>query len=129
MHTTFVGIAVGNAAQRKDSSTNAPQPLRTKLNLSKYISGFRNQRQQSKVLPDAVTGRQRPGVNFINILCQEFMRADSKSVNIQSSHQYLFALLGSAGTKALSKKLIKLTPGVQFTNILQAAFHIKGPFK
>jgi len=36
--------------------------------------------------------------------------ADPKSVKIQSSCQYLFALLGSACVKAAHKMLIKLTP-------------------
>ena len=62
MHTTFVGIAVGNAPPRKDSATNPPQSPRTKLNLTKYISGLRNQRQQPKVLPEQVPGRQRLGL-------------------------------------------------------------------
>jgi len=33
-----------------------------------------------------------------------------KSVRIQSSQQYLFTLLGSSGTKAVRKMLMKLTP-------------------
>ncbi len=62
MQTPFVGISVGNAPQRKDSSTNQPQTSRTKLNLRKYISGLTNQRQQPKVLPEVVPGRQRLGL-------------------------------------------------------------------
>jgi len=38
------------------------------------------------------------------------MRADPKSIKIQSSHQYLFALLGSMVIKAARKTLVKLTP-------------------
>ncbi len=45
------------------------------------------------------------GVNFINILQAAFMRQDPKSVKIQSSYQYLFALLGSAPVEAVSKSL------------------------
>jgi len=51
----------------------------------------------------------RSCVNFINVLCTAFMSADPKSVKIQSSCQYLFALLGSTCLKALSKILMKLT--------------------
>jgi len=53
-----------------------------------------------------------PGVNFINILCSHFTCQDPQSVNIQSSCQYLFTLLGSEGIKAAHKTLMKLTPDV-----------------
>jgi hypothetical protein len=43
-------------------------------------------------------------------LCQAFMRKNPKSVKIQSSSQYLFALLGSAYVKAARKTLMKLNP-------------------
>jgi len=46
------------------------------------------------------------GVNFINILLE--MHTDPKSVKIQSSCQFIFALLGSVLLKALSKTLMKL---------------------
>jgi len=39
------------------------------------------------------------------------MRKSPKNVKIQSSRQYLFALLGYASVKALHKMLMKLTPG------------------
>jgi len=39
-----------------------------------------------------------------------------------SSHQCLFALLGSASAKAVCKTLVKLTPGVDLTHTLSAAF-------
>jgi len=45
-----------------------------------------------------------------------------KSVRIQSSCQYLFTLLGSTGVKAARRMLMKLTPGVDFYNILCATF-------
>jgi len=51
---------------------------------------------------------ERPGVNFINILCAAFMHSDTKSIEIQSSCQYLFTLLQSALIKAAQKILIKL---------------------
>jgi len=35
-----------------------------------------------------------------------------KSVRIQSSCQYRFTLLGSTGTKAARRTLMKLTPGL-----------------
>jgi len=43
-------------------------------------------------------------------LSKAFAQADPKRVRIQSSLQYLFALLGSAGIKAARKILMKLTP-------------------
>jgi len=42
----------------------------------------------------------------------QLLHADPKSANIQSSHQYLCALLGPTFIKALCKMLMKLTPGV-----------------
>jgi len=51
-----------------------------------------------------------PGVYFTNILFATFIHADPKSINIQSSCQYLFALWGSVLIKALHKMLVKLTP-------------------
>ncbi len=41
------------------------------------------------------------------------MREDPKSVKIQSSCQYLFALLGYASVKASRYMLMKLTPGTR----------------
>jgi hypothetical protein len=49
-------------------------------------------------------------------------RRDPKSVRTQSSHQYLFTLLGSTSVKAVRRTLMKLSPGVNFINILRAAF-------
>jgi len=48
-----------------------------------------------------------------------------KVQKIQSSHQHFFALLGSVHVKSALKILIKLTTGVNFTNILQTAFNYK----
>jgi hypothetical protein len=47
------------------------------------------------------------------------MRADHKKA-VKSS--VFFALLGSLHAKAARKTLVKSTPDVNFTNILQAAF-------
>ncbi len=46
-----------------------------------------------------------------------------KSVRIQSSCQYLFTLLGSTGVKAECRTLMKLTPGVNFINMLICSFY------
>ncbi len=51
-------------------------------------------------------------------LCTCFKRPDPKSEKRQSSHQCLFALLGSALVKAVRKMLMKSTPVVNLTNIL-----------
>jgi len=45
-----------------------------------------------------------------------------KAYKRQSSHQYLFVLWGSGRAKVAPGKLMKLTPGVNFTSILCAAF-------
>jgi len=59
-----------------------------------------------------------PGVKFIIILHAAFTRADSKSVKIQLSCQYLFALLGSVSIKAGRKMLMKLTPMYVYCKLL-----------
>ncbi len=50
-------------------------------------------------------------LNFINVLCTAFTPIAPKSVRIQSSFQYIFMLLGSTGTKAAGRTLMKLTLG------------------
>ncbi len=50
------------------------------------------------------------GLNFTNSLSAAFMLVDPKSVKIQLSHKYLFTLLGSTGTKAARRTLMKLSP-------------------
>jgi len=42
-----------------------------------------------------------------------------KSIRIQSSCQYLFMLLGSTGTKAARRALMKLTPDVWVSYIIR----------
>ncbi len=41
---------------------------------------------------------------------------------MQLSHQYFLTLSGSASVKAVRKTLVKLTPGLNFINILPTAF-------
>jgi hypothetical protein len=50
-----------------------------------------------------------PVVDFSNVQPTAFALVHPKSVRIQSSCQYLFTLLGSTGTKAARKTLVKLT--------------------
>jgi len=45
----------------------------------------------------------------------------------QSSRQCHLALLGPTSVKGARKTLVKLTPGVNFTNILRKAFMRKDP--
>jgi len=52
-----------------------------------------------------------------------FMCADPKSVKRQSSHQCLFAILGSAQVKAAHKTLVKLNPGVNIWNFIRDDFY------
>jgi hypothetical protein len=64
-------------------------------------------------VPD-VEGAVMAGRNLGSIsptcVCAAFTGADPKNVKIQSSCQYLFALLRSACVKSASKMLMKLTP-------------------
>jgi len=65
--------------------------------------------------------KSKPGLNFTNIFTRSFYASRSQKRKIQSSLKYLFTLLGSACIKALSKMLVKSTPGVNFINIQWAA--------
>jgi len=60
---------------------------------------------------------KRAGVDFINILCAQITKAqkDSKVVS-------LFCAFGKYSIKAVHKKLMKLTTGDDFINILCAPF-------
>ncbi len=59
--------------------------------------------------------RSKSMVNFTNILQATFTRADPQKKTAKLS--VFFALSGSAHLKASSRKLMKLTPGVNFTDI------------
>ncbi len=61
---------------------------------------------------------QDPGLNFINVLCTAFTHVDPKCTKRRLSQQCHLALLGPMSVKAACKTLVKLTPGVNFTNIL-----------
>ncbi len=58
----------------------------------------------------------------ISLTClpKAFTCSDLKCIKIQWSHQYLFALLGPARIKAA--QLMKLTPWVNFINVLRPSF-------
>jgi len=61
---------------------------------------------------------------------QCFMRSfnahrSRKRIKTVKSSVYLFTLLGSAGAKAVYRILIKLTPGINFINILRPSLHMK----
>ncbi len=67
-------------------------------------------------------------VNFTNVLQSSFYaRRFRKSTKIQLSHQYLFTLSGSESVKAVRRTLMKLTTGVNFTNVLLAGFALTDP--
>ncbi len=63
-------------------------------------------------------------LSLISPIClhKALVLANLKSAKRQLSHQFLFALLGSACTKASYKMLVKSIHVVNFINILQAAF-------
>jgi len=60
-------------------------------------------------------------------LHEAFTHKEPKIAKRQPSHQCLLVLLESAIEKVTCKKLMKLTPGEDFTNILCAAFMCKEP--
>jgi len=51
-----------------------------------------------------------------------FTLVDPKSIKKIDNFTVIFTLLGSARVKAEHKTLMKLRPGVNFTNILHVAF-------
>jgi len=60
-------------------------------------------------------------------LCGVFTPADPKRIQIQSSCQYLFALLGSACVKALRNMLMRLTLDLFQTCLVMGFSQINGP--
>ncbi len=63
----------------------------------------------------------RPVVDFINVQRTAFALVEiAESVRTQSSHQYLFTLLGSTSVKAVHRTLMKSTPGVHNLNLIRA---------
>jgi len=63
---------------------------------------------------------QWSAVNFINVLRTAFTHADPECAKRQSSQQCRLALLGPTSVKAVRRTMMKLTPGVNFINILRA---------
>jgi len=61
------------------------------------------------------------GVNFINILCTRFLCESKLSSFYLITFGFAIFWHQNIGKKVLSKMLMKLTPGVNFTNILWAA--------
>jgi len=53
---------------------------------------------------------------------QLFVHTDPESAKKKDNLTVFFALLGTVRIKAGCRKLMKLTPAVNFTNILKAAF-------
>jgi hypothetical protein len=49
-----------------------------------------------------------------------YARRSQKQKKIQLSHKYIFTLLGSLSIKAVRRTLMKLSPGVNFINMLNA---------
>ncbi len=70
----------------------------------------------------------KSGVNFINVFLRSFLgtsggqkrKKDSEVVN-------LFTLSGTTCVKAVRRTLMKLSPGVNFINILYTAFTLVDP--
>jgi len=66
------------------------------------------------------SSQRTTGVNFINVLLEDFAQR-SKKRKKAGSLTLFFSLLGSWCVKAY-KMLMKLTTGVNFINFLRAAF-------
>jgi len=60
------------------------------------------------------------GQYFINILQAAFMNADPKSAKKNDNLTVFFALLGSVHAKTAHKTLVKLTPAILKSQILQS---------
>ncbi len=68
--------------------------------------------------------RERPEINFVNMLTRSlYARRSQKRKKIQLSHKYLFTLFGSTGAKAVRRTLTKLTPGINFVNMLTRSLY------
>ncbi len=68
------------------------------------------------------------GVNFTNVLRTTFMLVDPESVKNTVNHKYLFTPLGSMSAKAVLRTLVKLSPGVNFINVLREHFFVQTSF-
>jgi len=69
-----------------------------------------------------------PGVDFSHVWWAAFTCKDHKSVKRESSHQYLFALLGSACIKAFLYEIFvpkKFKPKTQLCNFCRKNFVLK----
>jgi hypothetical protein len=95
-------------------------------NIGGICPDFHNFRFHSNVLvfstamQNKLKTPSRPRVDFINVLCTAFTPVAPQSIRTQSSCQYLFTPLGSTFVKAVPRTMMKLSPGVNFINILLA---------
>jgi len=71
---------------------------------------------------DQGKGGLQPDVNFINILCKHFSHKSVFTAFLYSWFGFVIYCQKNIGAKAARKMLMKSTAGVNFTNILQAAF-------
>jgi len=69
-----------------------------------------------------------PAINFINVLPAAFACADPESAKKTVKLSVYFMLSESERAKAASRTLIKLTPGVNFINVLCARFSYESAF-
>jgi len=76
-----------------------------------YVENKFYQHKLLQVIKSSHNSVAPSGVNFINILLEALMRADPKRAKNTVKPSIFSALLGSAHVKALSKMLLKLTPG------------------
>ncbi len=79
-------------------------------------------RMKQPQISDNYSSWKCPGVNFTNILLAAFLCADPKSAKRHWWPNCLFALLGSAQSKAACKTLIKFTPGINPTKQSVSSF-------
>jgi len=87
------------------------------LQKAKYRTSYFIFKWSSSLLDQSTSG-----VNFTNILCATYTRAIPKAQKKTEGLTIFFALLGSLHVKAARNNLVKLTPGLNFTNLFSCSF-------
>ncbi len=109
--TAIVGMALGEDTSAADSDVVLPPHIKSQVNqagsggdASKVL--FTNKTRAIIFGRQFVAAQVRFGLDFINVLRTAFTPVVPQSVRNQSSHQYLFTLLGPTSVKAVRRTLI-----------------------
>jgi len=78
-----------------------------------------------RIARNELQGKVWPGLNFINVLCTAFTLVGPKSVKRYWRLDWVLTLWGTKGVKAVRRKLMKSSPGVNFINVLREHFSYK----